>query len=75
MKPKVTWHPGWDRRQKKAVKAIVEDRRWGSEFFVPTSRLRIISADDRTDTILLERAADEDGLRQMVAEHCLHLIA
>lgn len=75
LKPQVTWHFAWDRRLKRAVQAIVEDRFWASEFYVPTLHLRIISADDRTDIFLLENAADEGRLRKMAAEHCLHMFS
>ena len=74
LRPQVAWHAGWDRRLKKAVTAMVEDRSWGSEFYAPASHVRFISADDRTDTVLLEDGADEQAIRKLAASQGLHLI-
>jgi hypothetical protein len=73
VKPQVTWHSGWDRRLKKAVTAIVEVRSWGREFYVPTLHVRIMSADDCSDVVLLESAAEEDRIKTLAAEYRLHL--
>ena len=72
--PQVAWHARWDRRLKKAVTAMVEDKTWGAEFYAPRSYIRISSADARTDTVLLERNADEDAIRNLVTSHGLNLL-
>ncbi|MBM7405705.1 MULTISPECIES: hypothetical protein [Sphingomonas] len=73
-RPQVTWHARWDRRLKKAVTAMVEDRTWGAEFYAPVSHIRISSGDARTDTVFLERNADEVAIRNLVMSHGLNLI-
>lgn len=75
LRPQVAWHACWDRRLKKAVTAMVEDRTWGAEFYAPAWHIRISSADARTDTLLLERDADEAAIRNLTLSHDLHLIA
>lgn len=75
VRPQVAWHPRWDRRLKKAVTAMVEDRTWGAEFYAPAQHIRIISAHDRTDTVLLEAGTDEEGLSKLAQCFGLHLIA
>ena len=75
LRQQVVWHARWDRRLKKAVTAMVEDRIWGAEFYAPASHIRISSADSRTDTMLLERSADEDAIRKLVMSHGLYLIS
>lgn len=74
-KPQVVWHDGWDRRLKKAVIAMVEDRKYGSQFYAPARRVRIISDDARTDTLLLEEGADVDAIRALATSHDLNLIS
>ena len=74
LRPQVTWHARWDRRLKKAVTAMVEDQTWGAEFYAPASHIRISSADVRTDTMLLERDADEEAIRNLATSHGLNLI-
>lgn len=75
LRPQVAWHACWDRRLKKAVAAMVEDRTWGAEFYAPGLHIRILSADARTDIMLLERNADEDAIRNLVTSQGLHLIS
>jgi hypothetical protein len=70
----VAWHPRWDRRLKKAVTSMVEDQTWGAEFYAPAWHIRISSADARTDTMFLERDADEAAIRSLATNHGLHLI-
>lgn len=74
-KLQVAWHACWDRRLKKAVNAMVEDRTFGIEFYAPQFQVRVLSADTRTDTMLLERNADENAIRDLVARHGLHLLS
>lgn len=74
LRPQVAWHSCWDRRLKKAVTAMVEDRAWSNEFYAPAWRIRISAADVRTDVVLLEGDADEAAIRRLAASHELHLI-
>jgi hypothetical protein len=59
---------------KKAVTSMVEDQTWGAEFYAPAWHIRISSADARTDTMFLERDADEAAIRSLATNHGLHLI-
>lgn len=73
-KPQVVWHSGWDRRLKKAVTAVVEDKTFGNEFYAPAYRVRVSSNDARTDNMLFEDGADEGAIESLAFSHGLSLI-
>lgn len=72
--PHVVWHSGWDRRLKKAVVAMVEDRTWGAGFYVPAHSLRISCGDFRTDTMLFEKGADGEAIRTLASHYGLNFL-
>lgn len=74
LKPQVVWHQRWDRRLKKAVTAMVEDRTWGTNIYAPAHQVRVMSGDVRTATILLEASASFEALASLAECHGLCLI-
>lgn len=74
LRPQVVWHPNWDRRLKKSVTAMVEDRTWGAEFYAPAHRLRVSSGDARTDDLLFEHSGEVQSVTALAKDCGLHLI-